>query len=126
MAAITQLKKRVLLVEDSRDARKSLRWLLETWGYAVQEAEDGWHGVREALNWHPQVAIVDIGLPILDGYEVARQVREALHDDIFLIALTAYQQPEDIRRAEDAGFNVHMGKPADLDELEKLLASDAR
>jgi len=91
--------------------------LLETRGYCVQEAGDGQEGVRKALDWKPDVAVVDIGLPLLNGYEVARQVKAALDDRIRLIALTAYGRPEDRERAFQAGFDVHLTKPADPDEL---------
>ena len=66
---------------------------------------------------------MDIGLPILDGYEVARRVRAALDVPIRLIALTAYRTPEDIRRAREAGFDIHLAKPADPGEIRHLLAS---
>ena len=114
--------RRILLVEDNPDGRETLRLLLTMWGHQVKVAGDGVQGVRVALDWKPEVAVVDIGLPLLDGYQVARQVRGALHDDIRLIALTAYAAPEDRRRAFEAGFDAHMAKPADLDELSRLLA----
>jgi CheY-like chemotaxis protein len=93
------------------------------WGHEVEVAEDGSAGVHKALAWRPEVAVVDIGLPVLDGYEVARRLRAALKERIFLIALTGYNQAEDRQRAFEAGFNVHMAKPADLEELSRLLAS---
>jgi CheY-like chemotaxis protein len=68
---------RVLVVEDQPDARESLRLLLEIWGHQVEVAPDGLRGVQVALAWKPEVAIVDIGLPLLDGYEVARRLRAA-------------------------------------------------
>lgn len=113
--------RRVLLVEDSDDFRISLRILVQLWGHQVEEARDGREGVRKALEWLPDIAVVDIGLPLLDGYGVARQVREALDDRIVLIALTAYGQPEDQQRAFDAGFSHHLTKPANLGRLENLL-----
>jgi CheY-like chemotaxis protein len=112
---------RVLLVEDNPDHRTSLRFLLEAWGFPVQEASDGQEGVRKALAWRPEAAVVDIGLPLCDGYEVARRVKHALGDDIVLIALTAYGAPEDRRRAFEAGFAHHLTKPADPEELHRLL-----
>jgi CheY-like chemotaxis protein len=117
------VQKRILVVEDIRDARKSLRLLLELWGYTVAEAADGRRGVEEGLCWHPQVAIVDIGLPVLNGFEVARQLRDALHDEIYLIALTAYDEPND---ALDAGFDLHLWKPAEPKELKKTLVAVAQ
>src|SRR3954471_10914975 len=81
---------RILVVEDSPDSRWALCLLLELRGYHVQEAGDGQEGVRKALAWHPDAAVVDIGLPLLNGYEVARQVKAALGGGIRLVALTAY------------------------------------
>jgi CheY-like chemotaxis protein len=77
---------------------------------------------RGALAWRPEVAIVDIGLPVLDGYEVARRVRAALDPAPFLIALTAYCGPAGVRLAYEAGFDTHLAKPADPDGLRRLLA----
>lgn len=94
-----------------------IRLLLEMRGFQVEEAGDGPEGVRKALDWHPEVAVVDIGLPVFDGYEVARQLKAALGGGIRLIALTAYGRPEDRQRAFEAGFDVHLTKPADPDEL---------
>jgi CheY-like chemotaxis protein len=114
----------VLLVEDHPDARESLRLLLESWGHQVEVAPDGLRGIQAALTWKPEVAIVDIGLPILDGYEVARRVRAALRDAVFLIAFTAYGSPEDRQRAYEAGFDVHLTKPADPHEICCLVARE--
>src|SRR3954469_19524091 len=80
--------RRVLVVEDNRDSRETLRVLLELWGYNVEEAEDGLEGVRKALAWRPEAAVVDIGMPALDGYGVAREVRANLGHHIYLLALT--------------------------------------
>lgn len=118
MGCTPRAKKRVLVVEDLTDHRKTLRWLLEKWGYVVAEAADGPGGVEEALSWHPRVALVDIGLPTLDGYQVARQVREALHGEVVLIAVTGYDEP---CAAFDAGFDLHMVKPIDPHELRQTL-----
>jgi CheY-like chemotaxis protein len=113
--------RRVLLVEDNPDSRETLQLLLTLWGYIVEVAADGLAGVRKALAWKPDVAIVDIGLPELSGYEVAQQVRAVLHEQTFLIALTGYSKPDDRRQALEAGFDVHMPKPADFDLLSDLL-----
>jgi CheY-like chemotaxis protein len=112
---------RVLIVEDNFDLRMSLRFLLEAWGHEVEEAADGPQGVHKARDWQPETAVVDIGLPGFDGYEVARQVR-ALDDQIRLIALTAYGEADDRLRAFQAGFDVHLTKPADPQELHHLLS----
>lgn len=116
-------ERRVLLVEDNPDSRDTLRILLEAWGCRVEVAADGAAGLEKAIDWRPDVAVVDIGLPLLDGYGVARGVREALHDGVLLIALTGFAQPDDRRLAFEAGFNVHMAKPADFDLLAQLLSS---
>ena len=91
-------KLHVLLVEDSEDNREMLRLLLELDGFRVDVAADGEQGVQQAVALRPQVALVDLGLPALDGYEVARQVRAALGPSIRLVALTGYSQPEDRMR----------------------------
>jgi signal transduction histidine kinase/CheY-like chemotaxis protein len=111
----------VLVVEDNPDGRETLRLMLEMWGHQVEVAADGQQGVEQALALRPDVALVDIGLPVLDGYEVARRVRAALGRDIFLIALTGYGQPHDHRRAFEAGFDAHLVKPAEPEELHDLL-----
>src|SRR5437879_2083151 len=83
---------KVLIVEDNRDGREMLQTLLALLGYDVEAASDGLQGLHKALDWNPAAAIVDIGLPGLDGYELARRLRAAFHDRIFLIALTGYGQ----------------------------------
>jgi signal transduction histidine kinase/CheY-like chemotaxis protein len=117
---------RVLLVEDNPDVRDGLRVLLETWGHRVEEAADGAGGVATALATRPDVALIDIGLPGLDGYAVARALRTVPEGrGIFLVALTGYGQPEDRRRALEAGFDAHLIKPVDAEELADVLARAA-
>jgi CheY-like chemotaxis protein len=115
--------RRVLIIEDNPDGRESLRWLLELLGYEVEVAEDGGRGLERALAWHPDAAVVDIGLPVMSGYEVAERVRAAGGRHILLIALTGYSAPDDRRRAYQAGFDVHLAKPADVSELSRWLAT---
>jgi CheY-like chemotaxis protein len=115
--------RRVLIIEDSPDGREMLSALLEAWGHQVQAAADGAEGVRKALGWQPEVAVVDIGLPLVDGYEVARRLRAALHGRVRLIALTGYGTPEDRAQALASGFDTHLTKPADPDELRRLVAT---
>lgn len=117
--------RRVLLVEDNVDNRTSLKELLEELGHDVEVARTGTEGVEVALAVVPDIALVDIGLPELDGYQVAQRVRAALGSRIKLIALTGYGQPEDVRRAREAGFDAHLVKPIDLKALERLLLADA-
>jgi CheY-like chemotaxis protein len=120
--AIPPGTRRILLIEDDPDNRDTLQMVIETWGHQVETAENGQVGVQKALAWQPDAAVVDINLPILDGHQVAQRVRQAFGDRIRLIALTAYSQPEDRRRAMASGFDFFLTKPADLEELERLLA----
>ncbi len=112
----------ILLVEDNADARRSLSLLLTLSGHQVVAAEHGRAAIKAIKNHVPDVGLIDIGLPDWDGYEVARQVRRALGERIFLVALTGYSQPEDRQRALDAGFDTHLTKPVDFKFLKKLLA----
>ncbi len=111
----------VLIVEDDPDGRESLRLLLGLQGYRVDVAADGCEGVEKALALRPQAAVVDIGLPGLNGFEVARRLRAALHDHIRLIAYSAYNQPEVRQRALEAGFDAFLTKAIDLDRLTAFL-----
>jgi len=111
----------VLVVEDNEDARDTMQLLLEMWGYAVETAADGEEGLDKALTRRPAVAIVDIGLPKLDGYELARQLRARTDRRPRLIAVTGYGQPEDRRQALAAGFDHHLSKPVDAEALALLL-----
>jgi signal transduction histidine kinase/DNA-binding response OmpR family regulator len=112
---------RVVLVEDSADIRETLRSLLELEGHAVAEAEDGRRGLELIRAQAPDVALVDIGLPGLDGYAVARHARAAA-PGTRLVAMTGYGRPEDRRLALDAGFDAHVVKPVHFDDLSRLLA----
>ncbi|HZY84535.1 MAG TPA: response regulator [Gemmataceae bacterium] len=115
--------RRVLVVEDNADSREMLRFVLGIWGHQVEVAGDGEQGVAKALDWGPEVAILDIGLPLLDGYEVARRVRAVLGGRVLLIALTGYGSDEDRQRAFSAGFDAHLTKPADPEELRRLVVA---
>jgi signal transduction histidine kinase/CheY-like chemotaxis protein len=111
----------VLVVEDNADSRELLTLVLERLGHRVYAAEDGLRGVELALAQKPDVLMVDIGLPGLDGYGVAHRVRAALGPEVYLIAVTGYGQPEDRRRALEAGFNAHVTKPLDVSSISQLL-----
>jgi signal transduction histidine kinase/CheY-like chemotaxis protein len=113
----------VLVIEDNADARGVMRRLLTLWGHKVDVAEDGPRGVDVACSIRPELALIDVGLPGLDGYEVARRVRSCLGDRIRLIALTGYGQPEDRARALDAGFDLHLVKPVNPQLLRTVLAN---
>jgi CheY-like chemotaxis protein len=114
----------LLIVEDNPDSRAMLEAILKLEGYRVSVAENGSQGVAAILHQRPDVAIVDIGLPGMNGYEVAGQVRRQLkHDEICLIALTGYGRPEDRAAAFSAGFDAHLVKPLKPDELSRLLTA---
>jgi PAS domain S-box-containing protein len=114
---------RTLIVEDNDDAREMLRTLLALDGHTVYEAANGIAGLAAALEHRPDVAVIDIGLPEMDGYEVARKLRasESLKA-IKLIALTGYGQADDARRAREAGFDLHVVKPVDPERLAEAVA----
>ena len=114
-------RRRVFVVEDHDDNRAALVTLLEQIGCAVRSAADGAEGARAIVAARPDVAIVDIGLPGMDGYAVARYVRDALRKDILLVALTGYGQPRDREMAVQAGFDVHLRKPVDVGQLRALV-----
>jgi len=116
--------RRLLVVEDNFDARQTLRTLLETLGHEVHEAADGEAGVAAALERRPDLVFVDIGLPRLDGYEVARRLRAA-HLRSRLVALTGYGRDDDVQRARDAGFDEHLLKPATLEQLRAAIEGAA-
>ena len=116
----------VLVVEDDPDGRAALSELLRLWGYSVTTADDGVAGVAHAIEERPAVALIDIDLPGVDGYEVARQIREAHPDSTpLLVAITGFGQPEDQRRAIEAGFDLHLVKPVRPGDLAELLAKRA-
>lgn len=115
--------RRVLIVEDNADARMGLEDLCELWGHTVATAPDGIEGLKMAVEWQPDVALVDVGLPGLDGFDVASGVRaDPRGQGIQLIALTGYGSPEHQARALKAGFDMHLTKPADPETLFKLLS----
>jgi CheY-like chemotaxis protein len=115
---------RVLVVEDHDDARESLRLLLTAEGYRVKVARDGPEGLEILRAWRPDVALVDVGLPGLDGYAVARAAAgDPETGAIPLVALTGYGQPEDRRQATAAGFRAHLVKPVFREALLRTLAS---
>ena len=124
-AAIDSAPKRVLIVEDGADTRDSLGMLIERWQHQVLYAASGPEGLDRAREARPDVALIDIGLPGFDGYQVARRIRRegsAWSRQVRLIALTGYGQESDRARAIEAGFDVHLLKPVDPTELRSLLA----
>jgi len=116
------MKTRILLIEDNPQNRNLVTFLLEHRGYDVIHAETGPRGLELAAQVDPALILLDIQLPGMDGYAVARHVRDALKGDIFLVALTGYGQPRDREMAVQAGFDVHMRKPVDIERLRELVA----
>ena len=115
--------RRILIVDDNRDAASSLAMLLELSGNEVGTAHDGVSAVDTAAAFHPDVVLLDIGLPGLDGYEVARRLRdEPWGKRIMLIAVTGRGEYEDRQRSRGAGFDAHLVKPIEHASLMKLLA----
>ncbi len=113
---------RVLVVDDSRDAADSLRVLLELLGAQVQVAYDGPAALDACRGYRPEVVLLDIGMAGMDGYEVARRIRQgAGSKDMTLIALTGWGQEKDRRSSKAAGFDHHLVKPVDIDALQGLL-----
>jgi CheY-like chemotaxis protein len=114
--------RRVLLVDDNVDAMEMMAFLLAEMGYEPTTTADATHIVDLALSARPDVIVLDIGLPNVDGYEVARMLkRHPELQSIRLVAHTGYGSPEDRRKAQEAGFDAHLVKPAELDDLEKAL-----
>jgi signal transduction histidine kinase/ActR/RegA family two-component response regulator len=113
--------RRILIVEDQPDARRALQRLLQIWGYQVDVAEEARRALEVASTHRPEVALVDVGLPGIDGYELARRFRARFGQAIRLVALTGYGQPEDRQRAYDAGFDLHLVKPVDRDQIANAL-----
>jgi signal transduction histidine kinase/ActR/RegA family two-component response regulator len=117
--------RRVLIAEDIPDAAEMLRVMLDLMGHDVRVAADGVQAVAIAKEFNPDVALLDIGMPRMDGYQAAREIRAALGSRVLLIALTGWGQEEDQRRSREAGFDHHLTKPAEPDVLEELIASAA-
>ncbi|MBI5499929.1 MAG: response regulator [Deltaproteobacteria bacterium] len=115
--------RRVLVIEDNLDAADSLRDVLEFAGHRVATAHDGPAGIEKAREFLPDVVLCDIGLPGMDGYEVARAFRaDARLRQTYIVALSGYALPQDLAEAREAGFDMHLAKPANLEDLEQALA----
>ena len=124
MGSDLQPQRRILIVDDNHDSADSLAMLMEITGNKTYLAHDGVEAVKAVEKYRPEVVLLDIGLPQLDGYEVCRRVREqAWGKDIVVIALTGWGQDDDRRKSEEAGFNGHLVKPVDYDKLLDLLGS---
>ena len=116
---------KVLVADDNRDAADSLQRILSLYGYQVEVAYDGTAAIRLDGDFHPMVAVLDIGMPGANGFEVARSIRESRGEGVTLIALTGWGQEGDRRRAMEAGFDYHLTKPVDPGALNDLLVEVA-
>jgi CheY-like chemotaxis protein len=118
--------RRVLVVDDNADSAESLVMLAGMWGHEAREAHDGPTALAVASEFRPDVVLLDIGLPGMTGYEVARRLRATPGlESILLVAMTGYGQDKDRRRSADAGFDLHLVKPVDPATLRKLLDTPA-
>jgi two-component system CheB/CheR fusion protein len=116
------LSRRVLVVDDNLDAQQGLTLLLELEGHQVITASDGAQGLELAAAHRPDLALLDIGMPIMDGYELARRIRS--HDwgrSMRLVALSGWGQPEDVARAREAGFDSHLMKPVTFEVIAEMM-----
>jgi len=113
----------VLVIDDEASIRQSLNGALKDEGYRVATATSGREGIEALRSERPDVVLLDIGMPKLDGYEAARSIRQqSWGRDMMLVALTGWGQAEDKRRSHEAGFDAHLVKPVDFDALETLVA----
>jgi CheY-like chemotaxis protein len=111
------------VVEDNEDMRDSMKELLIVLGHNVETADDGESGAELILRLEPDLAIVDLGLPLLDGFQVAARVRSRLGPDrVRLVAMTGYGQDADRQRSREAGFDAHLVKPADMNAVIEILS----
>ena len=122
--ASTRTQRRILVADDNNDALESLATLLQLSGHEVYTASNGAVALESAEQHRPEVVLLDIGMPKLDGYEVARRIRaQPWGQRITLVALTGWGQDSDRKRSQEAGFDSHLVKPLDLDKLTELLAA---
>jgi CheY-like chemotaxis protein len=116
------VRRRILIVDDNRDSAQTMAALLQAWGHEVQTAYDGPAAVSAADDFRPEAIFLDLGLPGMNGYDVAKHLRAAAElAPAMLVAFTGYGQDEDRRRVLDAGFDHHLLKPVDPALLEKII-----
>ena len=117
-------RRKILVVDDHKDAARVLSILLNSLGHEVQTANDGRQALDAVESFKPDIVFCDLGLPTIDGYEVARRVRQLRdHDGIKLVALTGWGQDEDRQRTREAGFDHHLVKPVGVKTLRDLLTA---
>ena len=116
---------RILVIEDSQDLAETFCTLLSILGHEVETAYSGLAGLEKARQMRPDVVLCDIGLPEMDGYAVAQAMRtDPVLKSIFIIAISGYAQADDIERALAAGFNRHLAKPVEMEQLRQILEND--
>jgi Response regulators consisting of a CheY-like receiver domain and a winged-helix DNA-binding domain len=120
-AAAARVPRRILVVDDNADAADSLAMLLEVRGDEVRIAYDGLEALEAEGEFRPEVVLLDIGMPKLSGYDVAKRIREARGGNVMIVAITGWGQEDDRKRARDAGFDHHFTKPVDFEVLLGLI-----
>jgi len=118
--------RRVLVIDDHADAADGMAMLVSAMGGESRAAYNGENGLKQVLEFHPDVVLLDISMPGIDGYETCRRIRRDMGESVFVIAVTGWGQDEDIAEAARAGFNAHVTKPVDPTSLMRLLTDTLR
>jgi len=122
-----ETRQRVLVVDDNKDSAQTLAMMLKIMGNDIRTAHDGLEAVEKAQEYLPNVILLDLGMPKLNGYDVCRRIREeAWGSSMVIIALTGWGQAEDRQRTKEAGFDHHLVKPVDVAKLQELLGEAAK
>lgn len=117
------MSERILVVDDNRDAADSLAKLIQALGYEAKPVYSGEEAIRETAEFLPDMALIDIGMPGLDGYQTVEHIRQKRGDvHLILVAVTGWTRDEDKRRAYESGFDLHFPKPLSIESLKELLA----
>jgi CheY-like chemotaxis protein len=122
-ARAADTSKRVLIVDDNVDSAVTLSWLLAEQGYAVHIAHDGAGGLKAAQDFKPDILLLDIGLPGMNGYELGRRLRADGFASAYMVAISGYARESDVEKSRLSGFDHHFAKPVDLDQLIAKLAT---
>jgi CheY-like chemotaxis protein len=116
------MPERILVVDDNRDAADSLARLIQSFGHEVKAVYDGPQALEETTSFEPDMALVDIGMPGMNGYETVAELRKRRgHVHLIVVAVTAWSRDEDKRRAYESGFDLHVAKPMSVEKLKELL-----